>query len=514
LKLETQTRDDHQVRLVAEFDQEQFEKYKHQAARKLAHEAKIPGFRPGKAPYDVVKRTIGEKAITEQALDLMVEEVYPDVIKEAGIHPYGPGALDQIVQLEPPTLAFLIPLEPSVELGDYSSVRLPYEPKTVTDKDVDESVERVRSSYATVEPADRAAQEGDLVYLNVHGHLTHPLEEEEAEVFKDAPAQVWIRPQEEQPKEEWPYVGFSRDTLGVSAGEEKILVHVFTEDASEENLRGREVEFHMTIESVKSMKLPEIDEEFLQKMGNFKTEEELRTNVKTRLEKTAVENYDDEYFVKLTDKIRETTTLGYPPQAVEEETETVLDSIKNDLARQNLDFESYLKIRQTDKDTFVEKEIKPVAVKRLERSLILEAIGKAENLKLNVDEVTNMVTRSLGVMQESGELKRNRGRMTQDQFTNALAMEAAARTMNKQVLERVKDIATGKAGQTIDAQSNIETPVSVEAMVSEETPASTDVPASGEVLDLVATNVPIEPVEAAAPGDDASSAEVTPEGQA
>ncbi len=464
MKIETQTRDDHQVRLVAEFESDQFDKYKHQAARKIANETRIPGFRPGKAPFDVVRRMVGEKAITEQALDLLVDEVYPQVIKEADIHPYGPGSLDEIVQLDPPTLAFLVPLSPAVELGDYRAVRMEYLAPEVSDKDLEDAIERGRASYATVEPAERAAAEGDLVYLNLHGHLTHPVEDETVDVFKDSPAQVWIRSDEEQPKEEWPYPGFARDMLGVTAGEEKSLVHVFPEDASEENLRGREVEFHVHVESVKSMKLPELDDEFSHLMGEYQTVDEMRKGLRERLEQTKKEDYDEQYFINLTDKIRETAVLHYPPQAVEEESESVLNSIKNDLARQNLDFESYLKIRNTDKDTFMEKEIKPVAIKRLERSLILEEIGRAESLKLNVEDVTNMVARTLSYMQETGDLKRARGKLTQDQFTNALAMDAASKTMNRQVLDRIKAIATGQDIAKLDAESSSDETVDAEAI--------------------------------------------------
>ena len=76
MKIETTPRDDHQVRLVAEFEQEQFDKYKHQAARKISKDTKIPGFRPGKAPYDVVRRMMGEKAIAEQAMDLLLSHIH------------------------------------------------------------------------------------------------------------------------------------------------------------------------------------------------------------------------------------------------------------------------------------------------------------------------------------------------------------------------------------------------------------------------------------------------------
>jgi trigger factor len=242
------------------------------------------------------------------------------------------------------------------------------------------------------------------------------------------------------------------------------------------------------------MVLPELDEAFIQQLGDFKTLEDMRANMRERLEHNTKDEYDDDYFTQLTDKIRESTKLEYPPQAINDESEAVLDTINNDLARQNLDFESYLKIRQMDKDTFTEKEIKPVAVKRLERSLILDAIGKAEQIKLDVDEVTNMVTRTLSVMQQSGDLKRYRGKLTPDQFTNALAMDAAARTMNRQVMDKLKAIATETEEQPeVDASSTDE-------------PAVIDAAA----FDVVSTPDVVSTSEVVSTSDDVLTSEAAP----
>ena len=117
MKIETTTRDDHQVRIVAEFDPEFMEKFKHQAARKISQNAHIPGFRPGKAPYDVVRRTYGEDAIEKEAIEIMLDEVYPQVLKEAAIEPAGVGNLEEIISQNPPKFAFVVPLMPKVDPG-------------------------------------------------------------------------------------------------------------------------------------------------------------------------------------------------------------------------------------------------------------------------------------------------------------------------------------------------------------------------------------------------------------
>src|SRR5688500_1036372 len=97
--------------------------YKRRAARKISQRGKIAGFRPGKAPYDMVVRNYGEQAIVEQAMDLFVDSEYSNILKEAEIEPGASGALESIDSLEPPKMTFRVPLAPEVDLGDYHSIR-------------------------------------------------------------------------------------------------------------------------------------------------------------------------------------------------------------------------------------------------------------------------------------------------------------------------------------------------------------------------------------------------------
>ena len=122
MKIETTFTDDHQANLTVEFDPEPMEGYKRRAARKLAQHTKIPGFRPGKAPYNMIERTVGLPAILEEAIELLVEEQYPKILDEAKITPYGPGSLTNVKQFDPPVLEFSVPLDPTVTLAPKDSL--------------------------------------------------------------------------------------------------------------------------------------------------------------------------------------------------------------------------------------------------------------------------------------------------------------------------------------------------------------------------------------------------------
>lgn len=442
MKIETQPRDDHQVKVIAEFEQGTLDKYKHIAARKIAQKAKIPGFRPGKAPFDVIVRLYGDKAIEEEAIETMVEDVYPDILDEAKINPGAPGSLEEIVSTDPMKLSFIVPLEPTVDLGDYRSVREDYQVETSTDKQVDDFINRMRKSYATAEPVDRAAKKGDLVALKVDAILTQPAENEKAEVLKDSPLQVVIG--ENDPEEnDFPYPGFGDELKGLKAEGEKTFKYSYPEDSKFDRLRGREVEFHVTAQNVKKLELPELTDEFAQTLGNFENVAKLREVVKSQLDAQKKAEYDEGYFERVIDQLLAKATVKYPPQLIKDEIDHTVEHIQEDLAQQKLELDIYLKTLKKDKEKWLDEEIKPVAQKRLERSLLLDEIAKVEKVEVGNEELNQEFNNLVLEMQQQEDFKKLQRKLTNEKLANAIAMQAATRVLNKRVRDRIKEIATG-----------------------------------------------------------------------
>jgi len=170
LKIEKIIEENHEAKLVVEVDPELMETYKRRAARKISQRGKIAGFRPGKAPYEMVVRNYGEQAVVEEAMDNFVDAEYSNILKEAGVEPGASGSLESIDSLQPPKLTFRVPLAPEVDLGDYHSIRLPYEWTAPDESAVDAAIEDLRQMYATTENVEREAQEGDydLVVIGAH----------------------------------------------------------------------------------------------------------------------------------------------------------------------------------------------------------------------------------------------------------------------------------------------------------------------------------------------------------
>jgi trigger factor len=435
LKIEKTIEENHEARLVVEVEPEQMDSYKRRAARKISQRGKIAGFRPGKAPYEMVVRNYGEQAIIEQAVDNFVDAEYSNILKEADVEPGASGTLESIESLDPPRLTFRVPLAPEVDLGDYHSVRMPYEWSAPDDKAIEAALEDLRQMYATTENVEREAQTGNYVLVDVKAETT--------ELNRTGFA-AFIR--EEERDTEWPYNGFARELIGMKPGDTRTVKHTFPEDWDVEELRGKDVEMEVTVKTVRAVTLPELDDEFAKTTGAGETVDALREAVRKDVESRSKAVYDDKYFVDLIEKIKEGATLKYHEHSVEHEGEHVLEELSQRLGQQGMDLETYFKVRNTTREQFVEDEVKPVAKKRFERSLILDELVRREKIEVDnaaLDAEFNQTLSNL-TMQGMDLSKIRGGRKGQQRVAQAVAMESANRVLTRRALETLKAIATGE----------------------------------------------------------------------
>lgn len=444
LKIEQEQLTDHQVKLVVEFEQEVMEQYKRRAARKIAEKSKIPGFRPGKAPFDVIVRTYGEDAIKEQAVEMLVDDKYGEVLDQAGIKPGATGSLQEIVSVEPPKFIFVVPKEPEVVLGDYLAIRKPYELEPVTEEDLEKVLLNVRNSYATTESVDRPAQLGDMVYLQLTGKLDK-VKEDEKEVFIDNVSYEMIVGGSESDPDTWPFEGFSQNLAGMTKNEEKIIEHKYAKDHVDENLKGKKAKFTIKVEEVKALKVPALDEEFARMLGNFDSVDALREQVREQAEHQRKHEYDDAYFDELIEKLVSESEIKYPPQVLEEEIRDLEKNFEENLGRQKMDLDAYLKMRELTREDFIEQEVKPAAIKRLSRSLVLSEVANAEKIQVDQDELKNIVSLQMDSLLRSPGFEKVKGQQAMQRLATAVMMDSANRLYNQKTLERLQAIATGTA---------------------------------------------------------------------
>jgi trigger factor len=443
LKIETQPLDNHQVRLTAEFDTSVLEEYKKKAARQISQRTKVPGFRPGKATYDVVKRMFGDEAIEKQAIEIMVDDIYPKVLDESGIKPSGAGSLDEIISSNPPKFSFTVPLNPEVVLGDYRSIRREYNPEPFKEEDLAIVLRNMQKKYATAEPVDRSAQLGDLIYLKVSGQLLEPINDQNPELIKDRPFQVVIG-DDENDENAWPFQEFSKELIGLSAQEGKTIIYNYPENSPFEKLKEKEVQFQIEVQSIKELKLPELTDEFAKTIGEYESVDSMRSAIRDHLEKDQQAGYIENYLSEIIDLIVEQSIIKYPPNVLDDEIKESLRSLNQDLIHQKMELETYLKARKLEKSDFIENEVKPASKRRLERALVLMEIAKQEKLEVGEDELKSAVTKNISQLMGTQGFKRPKGNRKISELVNAVSYDTANRLINQLIMDRLKDIATGQ----------------------------------------------------------------------
>ena len=435
MKIEKTIEDNHEAKLIVEVEPEKMDTYKRRAARKISERGKIAGFRPGKAPYHMVVLNYGEQAIVEQAIDFFVDAEYSNILKEADVNPGGSGSLESIDSLEPPKLTFKVPLAPEVDLGDYHSIRMPYDWSAPDQKAVDAAMEDLRQRYATTETVEREAQEGDYVLVDI--------ESETGELKRNGFAS-FIR--KEDRDTEWPFSGFAKLLVGLKPGDSKTIKHEFSADHDLEALQGKSIEMTVTVKTVRAVTLPELDDEFAKTVGAGETLEALRESVTQDVETLSKSDYDDKFFVDLIEKIKEGATFKYHQHSLEHEGEHVLEDLTQRLSQQGMDLETYFKLRNTTREKFIEEDVKPVAKKRFERSLILDEIVKREQLEVDNDALDNEFNQTLNALAMQGmDFNKIRGgKKGQERIAQAVAMESANRVLTRRALDMLKSIAVGE----------------------------------------------------------------------
>jgi trigger factor len=435
LKIDKTIEENHEAKLVVEIDPQLMDTYKRRAARKISERGKIAGFRPGKAPYEMVVRNYGEQAIIEQAVDFLIDAEYSNILKEADVNPGAAGSLESIDSLEPPRFTFRVPLAPEVDLGDIHSLRMPYEWSAPSEEDLEKALEDLRQMYATTENVEREAQEGDYVLVDVKS--------ETPELNRTGFA-AFIRSEERDT--EWPYNGFAKELVGMKPGDTKTIQHTFPADWEVDELRDKETELEVTVKTVRAVTLPELNDEFAKTVGAGETLDELREAVKKDVETRSKSDYDDTYFVDLIEKIKEGATLKYHQHSLEHEAEHVLEDLSQRLSQQNMDLDTYFKLRNTTREQFIEEEAMPVARKRFERSMILDEVVRSEKIEVDDQALDAEFNQTLSTLAMQGmDLSKIRGgRKGQQRVAQAVAMESANRVLTRRALEVLKSIAMGE----------------------------------------------------------------------
>jgi trigger factor len=450
LKIETKDLDERQVEMKVEIPAEQVEKAMRAAARRLSKQTKIAGFRPGKAPYEIILGKFGEDMVFEEALDTLGQEVYRSGLEQSKLEPYAPGILEEIVSRDPLTLRYVVPLAPEIELGEYRALRVAFEDPQVTDEGLEEALEELRQRQALIEPAERPAQDTDLVILDVFGELLES-DDEDNRLIDTQGVSVLV-----DPETDFPVPGVYEYIKGIAAGEERSFGYTFPEDYTAEDLQGKAAQFKLTCTEVKSRLVPEWSDDLAQNLGDFETLLDLRVQLRESLQAQAYQENQSRYADMVMDKLMEQASVQYPPVVLEEELARTLRDLEVRLRGQNLTLKDYLKIEGKTEETLKE-ELEPTARKRIEHGLVLGKIVDLEELDISDAEIQTEIDRMMEPFQgkEGQELRKafenktSRNRIAIDLLTNKAVKRLTnlARGITEEEVTEANAVASAENGQ-------------------------------------------------------------------
>jgi trigger factor len=430
------------VRVQAEVAPAEIERRLAQAARQLARNLRVPGFRAGKAPPPVVIQRVGREAVLDEAVRDSLGGWYAAAIDDAHIVPVGEPDLDLAelpAQGEPLRFSIEIGVRPTAKLGEYKGLEVGKREPTVADEEIDAEIERIRERSAKLDTAERPAAKGDFVVMDFAGSL-------DGEPFAGGEG----RDQMVELGSGRLVPGFEDQLEGAAAGDERTVSISFPDDYPAEDLAGRDAEFAVTVKEVKAKELPELDDELAAEAG-FDTLEELRADIRERMSEVQQARIEAEFREAALDSAVKNATVEIPDALVEARSRELWDQMLHSLSHQGITRETYLRISGRDEDEIIEQG-KEDAEQALRREAVLAAIVEAEGVQPTDEEVMEAVESAAASDERTGDER-----------------SAGGRTSAKKLYERLKstgrleqlenDLAQRKA---LDLVADSATPISVE----------------------------------------------------
>lgn len=369
--------DNNKVKLTIHVGQDSFEEGMQKSYLKNRKSISIPGFRKGKVPRKVMEQYFGESILYEDAINEVFPPAYDQAVKETGIEPVDRPELD-IVQIgsdQDFIFTAEVTVKPEVELGQYKGFEVDRVEYIVTDEEVEERIKQTLEQNARwVSVEDRPVKTGDRVILDYSGSI-------DGELFEGGTAEK----QNLEIGSGHFIPGFEEKMVGMELGEEKDLKVTFPEEYHAEELKGKEAIFHVKLHEIKEKELPDLDDEFAKDVSEFDTLDEYRADIKQKLEKNAEERSNTELKNNLIDLAVNNAKVDIPDVMVDFELDNMLRDIDNQLRYNGLNIESYLKIANTSIDDF-RAQYKDDAYNRVKTQLVIEAIGKAENIEVSEED--------------------------------------------------------------------------------------------------------------------------------
>lgn len=376
------------VEITVEVSVPELEPFMKKSAIKISENAKIQGFRPGKAPYETIKAKFGEMAILQEAIDDIIMDTYYRLIKENELVTIGQPKIDleKIAPENPFVYKATVAVLPQVKVGALEKVSLKRETIKVSDEKVNQTLEEIRSLRAEEKKVERPAQNGDLVKFDFN-------------VYRDGV------PIENGASKNYPLIigenrfipGFEEQLVGLKTGDEKEFQLTFPKEYHEKSLAGKPAEFKVKVNEIAEIIKPELTDEFAQMISaqKFKTVAELKENIIKNLTDEETEKQERELEAKMLEELVKISEFDELPDILlKEELHRMMHELEDSIAKQGMQMADYLNaIKKTPEE--LETELKPQAELRVKTSILARELYQQQKMEVTPDEAEKEIEEML-----------------------------------------------------------------------------------------------------------------------
>ncbi len=373
---------DSRVRVDVEVPADAVEQEVADAASVIGRDLKIPGFRKGKVPAQVVLRQVGRAAVLDEAVRQGLGDWYEQAVREAGIAPVGDPKID-VSELpekgQPLSFEFEVGVRPAATLGEWRGLEVERAEPVATDEEVQTELDRLRESLASLEAVERAAAEGDFVVMDFVGSV-------DGEPFEGGEARGFLLELGSGRLIE----GFETQLEGAAADDERTVEVTFPDDYQAEHLAGKDASFAVTVKEVKEKRLPELDDDLAIEAGGFDSLDELRQDIASKIGEAKAGNVERDFREAAVDAVANAATVEVPHDLVHAKAHEMWHQTSHRLQQQGLDPQQYLQlVNKTSEELIVESE--PDAERALRREATLAAIVEAEQIEVGDEELLEVL---------------------------------------------------------------------------------------------------------------------------
>jgi trigger factor len=356
------------------------------AARSLAREMRMPGFRKGKAPPSLVIQRVGFAAVLEEAIRDALPEWYERALLDSGIAPVGDPSVEVVstpeAEGEPLAFKFEIGVRPKAELGEYKGLEVGRAEPEPPAEMVDREIERIREGFAKLEPVDRTAADGDVLLVDFEGLL-------DGKAFEGGKASDYLLELGGGQLME----GFEQQLAGVSGSETRQVKVTFPEDYQAEELAGEDAVFTVEVKEVREKVLPELDDDFASEASEFDTLDELRNDISKRLAEAVGQRVEQDFRVAAVDAAAAEAKLDLPGELATARASERWERVERQLASRGMSPDSFLQMQGKTREEMIE-ESRPEAEAELKREAVLAAIADAEQIEVSEEEMIEALAHS------------------------------------------------------------------------------------------------------------------------